>query len=228
MGIAVVAPATYVAPDAATGVAGTFINAPCGTGAGLGTGGSSTGTAESNTATMETVMNVVSQAAAATGPDVYFDNPVAVIQNTKKMVYTFCNPDGYKGVARSDFTLADNINLYTLPAGTTVNGVNTYAKTAFGGATKLMTAITSGADVATKEGTNVRHVWDPVMAAQLTDGGFCCAALYYGPDGTGRAQPYFAAAGAAVNTITGQSAATARPAGTGLLSAFVPPLSGGD
>merc|ERR1739847_146749 len=146
----------------------------------------------------------------------------------KKMVYTFCNPDGYKGVARSDFTLADNINLYTLPAGITVNGVNTYAKTVFGGATKLMTAITSGADVATWEGTNVRHVWDPVMAAQLTDGGFCCAALYYGPDGTGRAQPYFAAAGAAVNTITGQSAATVRPTGTGLLSGFVPPLSGGD
>merc|ERR1711977_322004 len=30
------------------------------------------------------------------------------------------------------------------------------------------------------------------------------------------------------DSITGQSAATARPAGTGLLSAFVPPLSGGD
>jgi len=279
--IAVVAPTTYVAPSGTGGVvAGTFINAPCGTGAGLGTGGSSTGTAESNTATMETVMNVVSQAAAATapyvvqgtlvtggndvtggqrassntaitaatrgeaayvagsdyskktptgciGPDVYFDNPVAVIQNTKKMVYTFCNPDGYKGVARSDFTLANNINLYTLPAGTQVNGVDTYAKTVFGGATKDMTTITNG-DADTQEGVNVRHVWDPVMAAQLTDGGFCCAALYYGPDGTGRAQPYFAAAGAAVNTITGQSAATVRPTGTGLLSGFVPPLSGGD
>merc|ERR1711977_815922 len=52
--IAVVAPTTYVAPS--------------GTGAGLGTGGSSTGTAESNTATMESVMNVVSQAASATAP----------------------------------------------------------------------------------------------------------------------------------------------------------------
>merc|ERR1719262_87737 len=113
------------------------------------------------------------------------------------MVYTFCNPTGYKGVARSDFTLADNINLYTLPAGTTVNGGNTYAKTVFNGATKAMNTITSGPE-ASKEGVNVRHVWDPVMAAQLTDGGFCCAALYYGPDGTG------------------------------LLSAFVPPLSGGD
>merc|ERR1711904_346314 len=158
--IAVVAPTTYVAPS--------------------GTGGSSTGTAESNTATMESVMNVVSQAASATapyvvqgtaelaggndkniatqlaslntaitattrgeseyvagsdytkktptgciGPNVYFSNPVAVIANSKKMVYTFCNPDGYKGVARSDFTLANNINLYTLPAGTQVNGVDT-------------------------------------------------------------------------------------------------------
>merc|ERR1739847_252254 len=197
--IAVVAPTTYVAPSGTCGVvAGTFINAPCGTGAGLGTGGSSTGTAESNTATMESVMNVVSQAASATapyvvqgtaelaggndkniatqlaslntaitvatrgesvyvagsdytkktptgciGPNVYFSNPVAVIANSKKMVYTFCNPDGYKGVARSDFTLANNINLYTLPAGTQVNGVDTYAKTVFGGATKDMTSAVS-------------------------------------------------------------------------------------
>merc|ERR1739848_193058 len=100
------------------------------------------------------------------GPNVYFSNPVAVIANSKKMVYTFCNPDGYKGVARSDFTLANNINLYTLPAGTQVNGVDTYAKTVFGGATKDMTTITNG-DADTQEGVNVRHVWDPVMAAPL-------------------------------------------------------------
>merc|ERR1712057_116766 len=174
MGIAVVAPTTYVAPNggacgSSAGVCGTFINAPCGSGAGLGTGDNSVGTAASNTATMASVMNPLSQAAAATapyvvqgtqalaggsaanlgtgqlattnsaitaatrgeanyvagsdyskktptgciGPDVYFSNPIATIASSKKMVYTFCNPDGYKGVAVTGNTLAENINLYT-------------------------------------------------------------------------------------------------------------------
>merc|ERR1711959_803790 len=33
------------------------------------------------------------------GPDVYFSTPIATTASSKKMVYTFCNPDGYKGVA---------------------------------------------------------------------------------------------------------------------------------
>merc|ERR1712072_404567 len=76
--IAVVAPTTYVAPNggacgSSAGVCGTFINAPCGSGAGLGTGGNSVGTAASNTATMASVMNPISQAAAATAPYVVGD-----------------------------------------------------------------------------------------------------------------------------------------------------------
>jgi len=272
--IAVVAPTTYTAPQAncgygGTGVCGTFINAPCGNGAGLGTGSSSVGTAASNTATMESVMNPISQAAAASapyvvqgtaalaggnavnpatqiatsnsaitaatrgeanyvagsdyskktptgciGPDVYFSAPQATIANSKKMVYAFCNPKGYKGVAVSTNTLAQNINLYTQADGATAGGIDTYAKA-------VLAATHTYATITADEGTIMRDVWDPIMAAQLTDGAFCCAALYYGPDGTGRAQPYYAAGGSAVTGVT-------LPTGTGLLSSFAPPLSGGD
>merc|ERR1711959_246630 len=40
-----------------------------------------------------------------------------------------------------------------------------------------ITAITAG---------TINRVWDPIMAAQLTDGAMCCDALYYGPSGVGR------------------------------------------
>merc|ERR1739848_857079 len=151
------------------------------------------------------------------GPDVYFDVPEAgVVPNgagdasTKKMVYSFCNPMGYTGVANSDNTLAENVELYTREAGTTPS----YAFTIFGGNKEMLT-------IDADEVLVIREVWDPLMAAQLTDGAFCCNALYYGPDGAGRAQPYYAAGGSAVTGVT-------LPTGTGLLSAFAPPLSGGD
>merc|ERR1711959_652723 len=122
------------------------------------------------------------------GPDVYFSNPIATIASSKKMVYTFCNPDVYKGVAVTGNTLAENIHLYTQANGQAAStGQDTYAKVVFAG-NHPYTDITAGAG-ADKEGVNVRHVWDPLMAAQLTDGAFCCAALYYGPDGTGCALP---------------------------------------
>merc|ERR1711924_488103 len=75
----------------------------------------------------------------------------------------------------------------------------------------------------------IQHVWDPVMAAQLTQGAFCCNAEYYGPDGTGRAQPYYVSGNnaAATDGVALPSTIPA-PTGTGLLSAFNPPLSGGD
>jgi len=276
--IAVVAPTTYVAPTAACGygqdgVCGTFINAPCGSGAGLGTGSSSVGTAASNTATMESVMNPISQANAASapyvvlgeavanaivtgqlassnsaitaatrgeasyvsgadyskktptgciGPDVFFSVPevevntaVAAGAEAGQMVYAFCNPDGYQGAAQSTYTLEENINLYIQANGQQDgNSIDTYAKAVFG-------ENTAYADITETEAGNVRHVWDPIMAAQLTDGAFCCAALYYGPDGTGRAQPYYAAGGTGVTGVT-------LPKGTGQLSSFEPPLSGGD
>merc|ERR1712182_155944 len=48
--------------------------------------------------------------------------------------------------------------------------------------------------------------WDPVLAAQLTQGGMCCDALYYGNEGVGRP------------TI----------AEVGPVSDYEPPLAGGD
>jgi len=263
--VALVAPEDtdgYRAPNA--GVSGTFINAPC------GSTGSATGTAASNTATMASVMNVITQSSdapetpyqvlgttvtngspadqiastnqqitAATrgqgayvagtdyskitptgciGPDVYFNVPIADVgppdastgAATKKMVYTFCNPQGYAGVADSDNTLAENVELYTKELGTDPS----YAFTIFGGNHPM-------ADITADEALVARQVWDPIMAAQLTDGAFCCNALYYSADGAGRAQPYYAAGG---NDVTG----VVEPVGTGLLAEFEPPLSGGD
>jgi len=253
---------------------GTYINAPCGSTA------SATGTAASNTATMGSVMNVITQAAtnsapyqvagtaalaggaavatagqiastntaitAATrgeatytpgkdyskiaptgciGPDVYFSNVMATTITNKKTVYSFCNPDGYKGSAVSTFTLAENMNLYVKAAGTDVAGVDTYVK-------KTIGSVHTYAALDANEVAAMRQVWDPIMAAQLTDGGFCCNAQYYGPDGTGRAQPYFQPAGSSATTAAGNNAAvpagTALPTGSGLLATFVPPLSGGD
>merc|ERR1739847_108783 len=253
---------------------GTYINAPCDSTA------SATGTAASNTATMGSVMNVITQAAtnsapyqvagtaalaggaavatagqiastntaitAATrgeatytpgkdyskiaptgciGPDVYFSNVMATTITNKKTVYSFCNPDGYKGSAVSTFTLAENMNLYVKAAGTDVAGVDTYVK-------KTIGSVHTYAALDANEVAAMRQVWDPIMAAQLTDGGFCCNAQYYGPDGTGRAQPYFQPAGSSATTAVGNNAAvpagTALPTGSGLLATFVPPLSGGD
>merc|ERR1739847_27157 len=264
--VALVAPAEpedYVARDGT--ISGTFINAPCGSSA------SATGTAASNTATMASVMNVITQKSGAPGdkasyqvqgnavansqtdqlastnaqitavtrglneyvegtdyskvtpigcigPDVYFDLPSATIIDTagdgsgtdQKMVYPFCNPTGYKGVADVGNTLEENMALYT-NGGTAAS----YAAVMFAAGTKDMATITL-----TQAGV-MREVWDPIMAAQLTDGAFCCNAQYYGADGTGRAQPYYEAGG---NAVTGAEL----PDGTGLIPAFVPPLSGGD
>jgi hypothetical protein len=76
----------------------------------------------------------------------------------------------------------------------------------------------------------IQHVWDPIMAAQLTQGAFCCNAEYYGPDGLGRAQPYYQIGntGAVANQGIALPPGVVAPTGTGLLSAFNPPLIGGD
>merc|ERR1712072_1551724 len=99
------------------------------------------------------------------------------------MVYSFCDPTGMKGVARSEYNINQNLFLYANAA-----GVATTAK-----ATSALTRATCGV---------IQHVWDPIMAAQLTEGAFCCNAEYYGPDGVGRAKPYYQSGntGAASNT----------------------------
>merc|ERR1711869_110185 len=60
-------------------------------------------------------------------------------------------------------------------------------------------------DITTAQAAAMSRVWDPVMAAQLTRGGMCCDALYYGDAGVGRP------------TI----------AEVGSVSEFEPPLAGG-
>jgi len=53
------------------------------------------------------------------GPNVFFSNVRTNILNAdptnaaaRTVVYSFCDPTGFKGVARSDYTIAQNINLY--------------------------------------------------------------------------------------------------------------------
>jgi hypothetical protein len=63
--------------------------------------------------------------------------------------------------------------------------------------------------------------WDPITAAQLSGGAFCCDALYYSEDGVGRNQVTYGAGGGA--------AGDGYPAGVYVAnSAFIPPISGGD
>merc|ERR1712144_167558 len=284
--VAIVPPATTAGYTTTT-----WINAPCGSTA------SATGTAASNTATMASVMNVITQQATADadpykvqgtaanagpaaggtaaggvaspadaiastnkevtaatrgettyeptsdytkktptgciGPNVFFSNVRTNILNAdptnaaaRTVVYSFCDPTGFKGVARSDYTIAQNINLYNQADGAlNAAGVETYSHKVFGDANHPT------ADITADQAALIRNVWDPIMAAQLTEGGFCCNAQYYSADGAGRAQPYFQPGGqttAAAGDRAAVPAGTAVPTGSGLLSVFVPPLSGGD
>merc|ERR1739848_836592 len=63
----------------------------------------------------------------------------------------------------------------------------------------------------------ITKVWDPIMAAQLTEGGFCCNALYYSTDGVGRSA-----------YTSGGTSGGVTYKGTGSISSFTPPLSGGN
>merc|ERR1711977_435967 len=169
------------------------------------------------------------------GPNVFFGDiaiPTGGSGQLASMVYSFCDPTGMKGVARSEYNINQNLYLYANAAGTQSTQApvtNTYFQTVSGVASSATTAKpTSGFTKATCG--VIQHVWDPVMAAQLTEGAFCCNAEYYGPDGVGRAKPYYqsgdtgAATGKAIALPTG----VVDPKGTGDIAAFNPPLTGGD
>merc|ERR1711904_274739 len=169
------------------------------------------------------------------GPNVFFGDiaiPTGGSGQLASMVYSFCDPTGMKGVARSEYNINQNLYLYAAAAGTTSTqapATNTYFQTVSGVASSATTAKpTTGFTKATCG--VIQHVWDPVMAAQLTEGAFCCNAEYYGPDGVGRAKPYYqsgdtgAATGKAIALPTG----VVDPKGTGDIAAFNPPLTGGD
>jgi hypothetical protein len=273
----------------------TLVNAPCGTTA------NSTGTVQSNTATMESVMNNIEIGAAdklpyirvgtgvptaggrtactpptglsknygtegsvgvstqkiiaatrgedaysattdyskktpigCIGPNVFFSDVVIPTgtgnAELANMIYSFCDPTGMKGVAKSEYNLNQNLFLYANSAGTASTvapATNTYFQTVTG--ITDATAKTTAAITKAQCGV-IQHVWDPIMAAQLTQGAFCCNAEYYGPDGLGRAQPYYQIGntGAVANQGIALPPGVVAPTGTGLLSAFNPPLIGGD
>merc|ERR1712078_618901 len=60
--------------------------------------------------------------------------PIGCIAGGKKMVYTFCDPSGYKGASNPDDDLATNTNLYDVNMKTTNTGATagSYFATVFG------------------------------------------------------------------------------------------------
>merc|ERR1712134_71922 len=141
------------------------------------------------------------------GRDVRFSDITVTIESTKNMVYTFCDPSGYKGASNPDDDLATNTNLYDVNMKTTNTGATagSYFATVFGTGTGGNEPDTTAA-ISVAQAKQMSRVWDPVMAAQLTQGGMCCDALYYGNEGVGRP------------TIEG----------VGPVSDYEPPLAGGD
>merc|ERR1711937_364705 len=138
--------------------------------------------------------------------DVRFSDITVTIDGGEQMVYTFCDPSGYKGASNPDASLATNTALYD--SNMKADGVQapegSYFATVFG--TGDGTGPNQSTDITTAQAAAMSRVWDPVMAAQLTRGGMCCDALYYGDAGVGRP------------TI----------AEVGSVSEFEPPLAGGD
>merc|ERR1712182_61571 len=141
-----------------------------------------------------------------TGRDMRFSDIEETIDSSKKMVYTFCDPSGYKGASLATNTLATNTQLYDVNMKATGSAATagSYFATVFGTGTTNVPDTTAAITVA--QAKQMSRVWDPVMAAQLTQGGMCCDALYYGNEGVGRP------------TIEGVCP----------VSDYEPPLAGGD
>merc|ERR1712078_316538 len=139
--------------------------------------------------------------------DVRFSDITVTIDGGEQMVYTFCDPSGYKGASNPDASLATNTALYD--SNMKADGVQapegSYFATVFGTGDGTGTEPNQSTDITTAQAAAMSRVWDPVMAVQLTRGGMCCDALYYGDAGVGRP------------TI----------AEVGSVSEFEPPLAGG-
>merc|ERR1739848_570722 len=129
----------------------------------------------------------------------------------KRMVIKPCDPEGYAGVSKNTNTLAQNLGLYHVGGGitgtaacTATGAAASYCNSVFAnGGNKPAAAAAAGGNPATSvisalQAASINRVWDPILAAQLTQGAMCCAAQYYG-------------------TADGMP-----------VSGFVPPLSGGD
>merc|ERR1711959_113434 len=191
---------------------------------------------------------------ACIGPSVVFNSIqfVAIAARddagnaARSIGFAFCDPRGLEGPSKSSQTLFENAGYYSGQLAELGNQVeiagtdqDTYSKIAFG-------ATTAATDITNDILANYHRVWDPVIAAQLTEGAMCCNAEYFSADGVGRA-PYesgdntenpgsvanptdSAAANPPPGPFTGNLVPdnTAFPEGTGDISEFEPPLSGGD
>merc|ERR1712072_482991 len=125
----------------------------------------------------------------------------------KEMVYTFCDPSGFKGVSVATNTLTQNKALYEEAAYTksSTGGVaNSWYQVLFSATTTNGPA--NAAAITTAQAGPISKVWDPILVAQLTEGGMCCDAEYYSANGVGR------------GTVSE----------VGAISAYNPPLTGGD
>merc|ERR1712176_321901 len=144
------------------------------------------------------------------GRDVRSSDITVTIESTKNMVYTFCDPSGYQGTSDPAESLEENKKLYeTANSGVLKpDGVagSSYFQRVFGDGTGGNGVPNEATDITVEQAKQMSRVWDPVMAAQLTQGGMCCDALYYGNEGVGRP------------TIEG----------VGPVSDYEPPLAGGD
>merc|ERR1712182_121142 len=104
-------------------------------------------------------------------------------------------------------SLEDNKKLYET-ATLKVSGAagSSYFQEVFGAGTGGGDEPDDADAITVAQAKEMSRVWDPVLAAQLTQGGMCCDALYYGNEGVGRP------------TIEG----------VGPVSDYEPPLAGGD
>jgi len=141
--------------------------------------------------------------------------PLTAASTGKKMIYKFCDPQGYPGVSVATNTLAENKVLYAMAAGagapTGGGGAAGYFQQVFGGAGGANNVPANAAAITAITAGTIQKVWDPIMVAQLTDGAMCCDAGYYSTAGVGRP---------AITLLTTTNAIP--------ITGYNPPLAGGD
>merc|ERR1711959_116760 len=142
----------------------------------------------------------------------------------RHMVIKPCDPEGYAGVSKNTNTLAQNLGLYHVGGGitgtaacTATGAAASYCNSVFANGGNKPAAVAAAAPnpatsaISALQAASINRVWDPILAAQLTQGAMCCAAQYYGTAGVARP------------AINKGGTADGMP-----VSGFVPPLSGGD
>merc|ERR1739848_633797 len=125
---------------------------------------------------------------ACIGPDVFFNSilnsglaagNLGAAAAAPSQAVALCDPNGYiPGDAAASLSAAGTLGAPDVPSATADLATN---KLYYSG-------VVGAAAAATKPGVklNIQKFWDPITAAQVSGGAFCCAALYYGKDGVGR------------------------------------------